>query len=267
MRLGRVARVAAAIVVALGGFALVGYAVVHDDSPARGGPGPGGPVTSAPIAITAVRAVDPRHLEITAEVSGPETGCARNLRGSVNEVDGRRTYVTVVYDSPRQQAPGRCARTRTVHVRVAVPDRPGRVIIDSIPDWRWALGTDGVSYRQCTGPFGCEPPPKNHCDPAWLRLAGHSGELPPERSYTNRGCDGTWLVMDIDAVVTGCQPLDGRPPPAGCADAGEHVRWFFRFTERSWWTVVAAGNSAGCTDVHRQVPEFPTRLCAKLPPR
>jgi hypothetical protein len=265
MRAARVAMGALACALVAGAFALVGYAAVHDDSRSNRGAAPGRPSVFAPIDITAVRALDARHLEVTAQIPGPGSDCATRLRGSVTEVDGSRAYVNVVFDSMLGGVYRACTEPRSARVTVRVPTRPTRVLFDGDTGWQWGLRSDGTTYRQCTGPFGCDSPPRNHCDPAWLTLAGHTGELPPERSYKNRGCDGTWLVMDVDAAVTGCQPLDGRPAPTGCADAGHHVRWFFRFTKG--WTVVAAGNSAGCADVHATVPDFPTRLCAKLPAR
>jgi hypothetical protein len=80
-------------------------------------------------------------------------------------------------------------------------------------------------------------------------------------------CDGKWLVLDVDAVVTGCQSIDGAPPPTGCAGSGTHRRWFAKLDDQRFWDVVASGTAGGCREVHAQVPEFPARLCADLPAR
>jgi hypothetical protein len=133
----------------------------------------------------------------------------------------------------------------------------------------WILGPDQVNSTRCDDGelFGCDPPPADHGDPRWLRQAGHSGELPPERSWKSPGCDGTWLVMDIAGMVTGCQPMDGMRRPSSCLDAMIRVRWFFKFVGNAGWEMVGQGGGAGCADIHAAVPEFPSALCVSLPAR
>ena len=143
-----------------------------------------------------------------------------------------------------------------------MPDLRGRqLVVDRAP---WTPGAGTAAFRACTGPFGCAVPPANHCDPAYIRLAAHTGELPPERTWVERGCTQRYLVLDVTAVVTGCQPLDGASRPAGCT--AHRVRWFYRFDPTHWWTVIASGRGPGCTSVMAAVPSFPRSLCTHLGP-
>lgn len=71
-------------------------------------------------------------------------------------------------------------------------------------------------------------------------------------NHTSRGeehCDGKWLVFDVSSRM-GPACAEGQAPGCG-ASFGD--RWFFR------------GEKAGCADVHRIEPAFPTALCAGLP--
>lgn len=213
--------------------------------------------------VTAVEAVDATHVRVTAQVPAPTASCVRGLAGRVTDADTRTVFVQLTFRSP-PPAVDRCAGTASASVVVTVPALRGRVLsIDGEPGW--APASASRSYRHCTGPFGCSPPPRNHCDPAWTTPAAHSGELQPERSYRVLGCTQTWLVMNVDATVTGCQPLDGASRPAGCRTVS--VRWFLRFQDPRGWTVVASDGRAGCVGVHATIPAFPTSLCQRLPAR
>jgi hypothetical protein len=251
----------------LSGAAVSGVLVVVLATCSSGGgssaPDAGRLVTHQPSAVTAVQPLDARHLRITADTPGP--GCTRNLRAVVTDSDPRQVYVQVTYQQPSATSDAACTKTTSSTVIVSVPPLHGRpLVIDSETPWIAAAGSQ--RYQQCTGAFGCDNPPRNHCDPQWLRIAAaRIDELPPERNWVNRGCDGRWLVLDMTATITGCQPLDGATPPADCAAAQHHARLFYRFKPAHGWVTVASGIEAGCSEVHATVSAFPPRLCRHLP--
>lgn len=234
---------------------------------ARGSSGTSGPsgspvasfstASSEPFGVVAARWSSPGTLAVT--VSAPAGGplCSRHLRADVTDQDTRAVWVQVLLDSDPS-----CAGTQHLEVTTAVPALAGRqLVIDS----SFAFHDVGGALAACDATFGCSAPPADHCDPAWIDIAARQGEMPPEIQHDVLGCTQEWLVMDVDAVVTGCQPVDGSPPPTGCAGSGRHVRWFLHFETR--WTVVASSPVAGCAGVHATVAAFPTGLCRSLPAR
>lgn len=222
------------------------------------------PARFQPMQVTAVRALDATDVRVTVQVPAPTSSCVHGLAGRVTDSDARSVFVQITYGSP-SSAVGTCAETALASVVVAVPALRGRQFSIDSENAPWAAQSGSPDYRHCTGAFGCAPPPHDHCNAAWTQLAGHSGELQPERSFRVLGCDQTWLVMNIDATVTGCQTLDGARAPAGCRV--QHVRWFFRFRASQGWMVVASSGRAGCSGVHATVPAFPSGLCRTLPAR
>jgi hypothetical protein len=150
-----------------------------------------------------------------------------------------------------------------MELRVAIPPLRGRALV--INQQAWELTAEG-SYARCSEVLGCDPP-EDRCDRAWVDALLAGVELPPERDVDVLACDGRWLVLDVDAVITGCQPIDGSTPPTGCAGSGTHRRLFAKLDDQRLWVVVASGTTGGCSAVHAQEPDFPSRLCEDLPPR
>ncbi len=128
----------------------------------------------------------------------------------------------------------------------------------------WEPGPAGTFVR-CSTEVGCNPP-DDRCDPVWTHLLTAGAEL-PEQSVDVVACTRRWLVLDVDAVVTGCQSVDGSTPPPGCEGQGVHTRWYAELGADRRWTIVASSGTAGCSGVLSQVPEFPTVLCRDLPSR
>lgn len=205
---------------------------------------------------TAVRVLpEGRGFAITVEVPAGERGCATDARARYDGDDYGRHHVTTVYDS----AGGRCPDSLERTVELRVPPQGRDLVLNNAA---WRPGPDR-SYVQCSDVLGCRPP-ADRCADAWVQQLLSTTELPPERDVDVLGCDGAWMVLAVDAVVTGCQPIDGASPPPGCAGSGVHTRWFARLDAERHWEVVASGRSAGCADV-ADVPAFPRRLCEALP--
>jgi hypothetical protein len=82
---------------------------------------------------------------------------------------------------------------------------------------------------------------------------------PQDAVYSDRGCDGHWLVLDTGwpGGAAGC---DG--PSCGQDMAMTH--WFFSAGPHGWMSI-ASSRAAGCTRVHQVAPAFPAKLCAALP--
>jgi hypothetical protein len=199
---------------------------------------------------------DEEHLVLVTQVPAGAPGCADDLRAEVSE-DEMSVDVTTRYDVTVTDCPDKA----TEELAVTVPplgDRPLRIDFET-----WSTAIDGTTYQRCRPAFGCAPPPADRCAEPWTDHIVADVELPPGRDLDVVACDGTWLILDVDAVVTGCQGLDGEPPPSSCAGSGTHVRWFLRFVdeEAGWGDVLFSTTQGGCAEVVAAVPEFPTALC------
>jgi hypothetical protein len=246
-------RAAATLAVAL---LLVGCGDADSAAEPTGSPGLfGADVTAARPGVT------PRELVVTLDVPAGHRACATAPAATVEQseqtvwVQTTITSVTGEYKVCPERAP--------MEFRVAIPPLRGRALV--INQRAWELSAEG-GYALCSEVLGCDPP-EDRCDRAWVNALLAGVELPPERSVDIVACDGRWLVLDVDAVVTGCQPVDGSTPPSGCTGSGTHRRWFARLDDQRMWDVIASGTDGGCAEVHAKVPEFPARLCSELPAR
>lgn len=170
-------------------------------------------------------------------------------------------YISASQDEGDPGDPG-CLEKPSASFVVRVPEMQAKDVVSTGmgPSWR---PTATTSYARCSEELGCYPP-ADRCDPIWTRLVTKGVELPPEKRVDVLACANGSMVADVDAVITGCQSVDGSTPPTGCADSGVHARWYAQFVDNGW-NVVASG-TAGCADV-AAVPDFPRELCAGLPPR
>jgi hypothetical protein len=219
----------------------------------------------AQAVVVEVRAAgDDGHLVLVAQVPAGAAGCATNLRAEVSDTQAS-VDVTTRYDIAVALTEADCPDRERRELEVAVSPLGDRLL--RIDYEMWSTAIDGATFQKCRPAFGCAAPPDDHCARPWIDHIVAEAELPPERDLDVVGCDGTWLVLDVDAVVTGCQGLDGDPPPSGCAGSGTHVRWFLRFVdEEAGWDVLASTAQDGCAEVVATVPEFPTALCDGAPP-
>ncbi len=199
---------------------------------------------------------DEEHLVLVAQVPAGAPGCADDLRADVSE-DAMTVDVTTRYDVTVADCPGR----ETEELEVTVPPLGDRALRIDFETWSTAI--DGTTWQRCRPAFGCAPPPADRCAQPWMDDIVADVELPPERDLDVVACDGTWLILDVDAVVSGCQGLDGDPPPSSCAGSGTHARWFLRFVdeEAGWGDVLLSTTQGGCTEVVAAVPGFPPALC------
>lgn len=195
-------------------------------------------------------------LAITVTLPAGEPDCVVDARADHVGDDAGVLHVTTTFDGVSRSCPDSQERT----VELAVPPRGRDVALNSE---LWKPRRDG-RYVRCSPELGCHPP-ADRCADVWTRLLTDGKELPPEQRVDVLACADGWLVADVDAVVTGCQSVDGSTPPPGCAGSGVHTRWFARLDDRRW-QVVASGTTAGCTPV-ADVPDFPRRLCGDLPAR
>jgi hypothetical protein len=183
----------------------------------------------------------------------------RNPFARVDEVEHGNIYVTTSYDSSASPA---CDTTAIRTVVTRVPMRPGRQLV--VDGNQWKAGP-GRSYVLCSQTLGCHPS-DDRCAPEWTNELFARTELPPERHVVVVECSGRWLVLDVDAVMTGCQGLDGSTPPPGCERSAMHQRWFATLDDDRTWRVVASQPEgvAGCAEVQRSRRDFPERLCSQL---
>jgi hypothetical protein len=217
-------------------------------------------VSTLETPVTAIGAPSPGEddLVFTVDVPSGGPGCASRPRARVVDFDRETLRMQTVVESNHA---GYCtrSRSRTFSTRVALE---GRQLV--VNDQSWEHSDAGDAFVRCSVAVGCNPP-DDRCDPVWTATVTPHFDLPPEKHAEVVACSGRWLVLDVNAVVTGCQPVDGSTPPAGCSGRGVHRRWFAELDAQRNWQVVASGTAAGCADAHRLVPSFPNALCAGLP--
>ncbi|MFB7938071.1 hypothetical protein [Streptomyces sp. NPDC056049] len=217
---------------------------------------------SAPIRIDGVRTTDGgRSLVVGAEVpDGPvDVDCVRDLRGALDTVEHGTVYVSVTYESRSQDREAGCTGTRRVEAKVDLGEPLGsrRVMVNSWNVYTPA-GATPPALRPCDE-NGCDPTPPR-CTPSSYRQAVDDTDIPKHTNWDERGCDETWLVLDLS---TRMGPACGDAGD-GCASGSITQRWFYR-AEPSGWQAVAMNGEAGCTGIREVLPELPEHLCASLP--
>lgn len=214
--------------------------------------------------VTGVRAGSTAEEIILAlDLPAGQPGCAQDPAATV-ESDEQTVLVHTTFVSTVEPEFGVCAERVSHDLPVSIPLLAGRNLSVNSRHL-WAPADGATAFRQCHDILGCHPP-ADRCDPAYVELMLSRSEVAPERQVDIVACDGTWMVLEIDAVMSGCQSLDGRSPPTGCAGSGTHARWFATAHPDEGWNVVVSGDAGGCGDVHATIPDFPTALCQDLPP-
>ncbi|WP_166026282.1 hypothetical protein [Streptomyces chilikensis] len=215
---------------------------------------------AAPIRIVGVRAADDgRSLVVDAEVPDGTRDCVRSLRGDLDTIEHGTVYVKVTYETRSQNQNSGCTGTRRVQATVKLGEPLGsrRVMVNSM-DVYTPVGATPPALRQC-GENGCDPTPPR-CTSSSYRQAVNDTDIPKHTSWEERGCDDTWLVLDLS---TRMGPACGDAGD-GCTSSNVSQRWFYQ-AKTSGWRPVAMNGDAGCGGINKVLPEFPERLCASLP--
>ncbi|MEU3077725.1 hypothetical protein [Streptomyces laurentii] len=215
---------------------------------------------AAPIRIDGVRAADGgRSLVVDAEVPDGARDCVRGLRGELDTVEHGVVYVKVTYETRSLDQGSGCTGTRRVEATVKLGEPLGsrRVMVNSM-DVYTPVGAVLPALRQC-GENGCDPTPPR-CTSSSYRQAVNDTDIPKHTSWEERGCDGSWLVLDLS---TRMGPACGDAGD-GCSSSSVSRRWFYQ-ADSSGWRPVATSGDAGCGGIHKALPEMPEHLCASLP--
>ncbi len=215
---------------------------------------------AAPIRIDGVRTADGgRSLVVDAEVPDGAHACVRGLRGELETVERGTVYVRVTYESPSLDRDSGCTGTQRVETTVKLdePLSSRRVVVNS-RDVYTPAGATPPDLRQC-GENGCDPTPPR-CTSSSYQQAVNDTDIPKHTRWEERGCDDTWLVLDLS---TRMGPVCGEADD-GCSSSGISQRWFYR-AETTGWRPVTTNGAAGCVGIHKVLPELPERLCASLP--
>jgi hypothetical protein len=219
---------------------------------------------------TAVSRPEPGVLQLT--LKDIAVGCTKKPHATV-EVDLSKdrdsVYLTVVQDVVAPAKDATCKKTGTHPLAVRLDTNGAKASQVIVNNEAWGTKDQIGELKKCEAPFGCEGPPADHCDRSWIDLLLSGVEIAPERQVDTVACDGTWLILDVDAVISGCESRDGVSPPSGCAGKGTHTRWFARFNEAkpAGWNVVASGTTAGCAVPDARGLHVPRSLCRDLPAR
>ncbi|MDW8478135.1 hypothetical protein QBA57_00935 [Streptomyces scabiei] len=215
---------------------------------------------SAPIRIDGVRTADGgRSLVVDAEVPDGARDCVRSLRGELDTVEHGTVYVKVTYETRSQDQASGCTDTQRVKATVKLSEPLGsrKVMVNSM-DVYTPVGATPPALRLC-GENGCDPTPPR-CTSSSYQQAVNDTDIPEHTSWEERGCDGTWLVLDLSTRM-GAACGD---PGDGCSSSGVSQRWFYKAASSGWRPVATSGD-AGCAGIHRVQPELPEHLCASLP--
>ncbi len=216
--------------------------------------------TFAPFRVTAARLTGGgRTLSVDAEVPGDGRTCARDLKAVVTSVSARTVWVQVTFSALTGAPRADCSKTATGTATVRLPSALGhRVLAVDTGTAFTADDADLPELRPC-GSRGCHPAPTG-CTPASYDQAVAALDVPKHTSRGEEHCDGKWLVFDVSSRMGPACAEGGAP---GCG-ASRGDRWFFR-AGPTGWEPFARGTNAGCADVHRTEPAFPSALCAGLP--
>jgi hypothetical protein len=182
------------------------------------------------LSATAIR-MTRTGVAIDVDLPAGAPGCGGRPRVRVNDVG---TDLVRVKASVRTSGEPECITSEPATLPVEL-DLRGRDLAMNSELWERGPGT---TFVRCGG-LGCDPP-RDRCDPAYTHEVGADVEIPPERYLDVLACDAPWLVVDVDAVVTGCQSIDGSTPPPSCEVFSR--RWFAHL-EDGTWQVVASGTA------------------------
>jgi hypothetical protein len=125
-----------------------------------------------------------------------------------------------------------------------------------------SVGGDTTPKTGCPSTVGCHPP-KDRCNPVWVRALVSGVDLPGTPTLLTRVCTSRWLVLDILVKAHSCVSMGGDASLPGCGPT-TRMRWFAE-SRITGWTLVAAGGGKGCAEVQATVPSFPSALCRQLP--
>jgi hypothetical protein len=202
-----------------------------------------------------------RVLVIAAKVPAGQADCATDLTATLIGWVPTTADITLTFRSPWQGDLSKCPSLQVKTTDLNLPGQLGKrdIVIDTAATF---APTNTTIMRRCSdfgGACTFPPVPPATCSDASYGYAMLSTGPPQDAAYSDRGCDGHWLVLDIGwpGGAAGC---DG--PSCGQDMAVTH--WFFSAGPHGWVTI-ANSRTAGCTRVHQVEPAFPAKLCATLP--
>jgi hypothetical protein len=199
-----------------------------------------------------------RRLLIVAEVPSGGKLCASALTAKLNEWTSLGVNINLTFQSPYQ---GTCRLQHPESAVLALPGPLGQrdIVIDSAAVF---APTATTAMRRCSDQGGActfPPVPPATCSQSSYDDAMMATAPAMHAVYSELGCDGQWLVLDVGwpGGASGC---DGP----SCTPDLVSTHWFFRASPHGW-QVIASSRTAGCTQVHQVEPKFPSKLCAKIP--
>jgi hypothetical protein len=214
------------------------------------------------IGISAVEGADGRTLTVNSEplpTDASAAGCAVEATPRAQETP----YEVIVYidlmgdvgDPPYFEGCAVEERSMTVPLADPIADRRVTDAFGSIfwqRDGRWT-GCDQVVMTCVTDPASC--------DNGTLRDTIANADVPRHFGMDTR-CEEPYAVVDVDIGAGACPADDTGPNPC----AGERIRRMYWRIEDGAWVEIGVDQGRGCGDVLETAPDFPTHLCADLPP-
>lgn len=265
-RIGQSARVA------LVALAVVGVAVVTvlelgrtartDHAAADGTSTTSRPWVTDTAEVIGVRpGADDRTVIVQARLSAGRPDCARDPHMKLLSETNDTVTAGAFFSSASSSIIGACPSRTTVELFLSTSGPLAGRRLSLGDTYAWVVRGNG--YVHCQEFLGCDPP-ADHCDPKWIDKAVFALDVSVKHIRgvrKERGCDGNWLVVDIDRSVGMCPPVDGQ---SACSVPANVTRFYLEWRSENWLQFAGTRN-AGCADVKAKRPDFPTALCENLP--
>jgi hypothetical protein len=228
---------------------------------------PGTSTTSLPWVTYAAEVIgvrpggDDRTAIVQLSLPAGRPDCARDPHIKLFSETNDAVTATVLFSSASSSVIGACPSRTTVELSLSTPGPLAGRRLSLGGTYPWVLRGNG--YVHCQEFLGCDPP-TDHCAPQWIDKAVFGLDVSVKHIRgvrTERGCDGNWLVLDIDRSVGACQPVDGK---STCSVPADVTRFFLEWRSENW-VQFAGTRQAGCADAKATRPDFPTALCENLP--
>ena len=204
---------------------------------------------------------DDRTAIVQVSLPAGRPDCARDPHMELFNETNDTVNATAVFSSASSSVIGACPSRTTVELSLSTPDPLAGRRLSLGGTYAWVVRGNG--YVHCQEFLGCDPP-TDHCAPGWIDKAVFSLDVSVKHIRgvrTERGCDGNWLVLDIDRSVGACPPAEGK---STCTVPANVTRVFLEWHSQGWANF-AGTRQAGCVDVKAARPDFPAALCENLP--
>ena len=140
-----------------------------------------------------------RVLVIAAKVPAGQADCATDLAGTLIDWVPTTADITLTFRSPWQGDLSKCPSLQVKTTDLTLPGQLGKrdIVIDTAATF---APTNTALMRRCSnfgGACARSPGTARDMQRQFLRVRDAVHRSPQDAVYSDRGCDGQWLVLDI----------------------------------------------------------------------